>query len=78
MQIKLKKISTKGWLPSKKEFNKALKNDKSVVGIEDGKILVKQASIKPLSSLRGELTKQSGREIDKQISDLRNEWNREQ
>ena len=61
--------------------------DEFICGIENDTVMIcppsgltfNKFSIKPkkkLSSLRGKITKQSKKEIDDQISDLRGEWKR--
>lgn len=62
-------------------------SDELICGIEDQtiiccppsnglKIRVRQKPKKKLSALRGKLSKQSKKEVDEQISKLRNEWER--
>lgn len=70
------------WLPSPKYYV-----NESIIGIENNiilfslitgstsSILIGKPKIK-LSSLRGKMKKQSEDEIDKQILDLRKEWDR--
>ena len=61
--------------------------DQSICGIENGIVLLcpprgsasmvfLARSKKKLSPLRGKLTKQSKKEIDEQVSNLRSEWDR--
>jgi hypothetical protein len=72
-----------GWLP---QYNK-FPFDENISGIENKTVLLNLStgsitqigSHKPkkkLSLLRGKMTKQSEKEIDDQISDLRSEWDR--
>ena len=72
-----------GWLPQYNKFS----YDENISGIENNSVLLNLSigSItqivfnkpkKKLSLLRGKMTKQSEKEIDDQISDLRNEWDR--
>ncbi len=73
-----------GWQPELKDFPHF---DDLICGIENGAVMVRAPSIstlrvfseipkRKLSTLRGKLHKQSGKEIDDQISDLRSEWDR--
>ena len=61
--------------------------DDFICGIENGTVLLcppggstymifSENPKRKLSALRGKLTKQSKKEIDEQISNLRNEWDR--
>lgn len=62
--------------------------DDFICGIENGTVLLcppsgskyiifSEKPKRKLSALRGKLTKQSKKEIDEQISNLRSEWNRD-
>jgi hypothetical protein len=72
-----------GWIPSIEFYS----IEENIGGIENNIVLVYplrdinnqlfiEKSLKKLSTLRGKMTKQSEKEIDDQISDLRNEWDR--
>lgn len=72
-----------GWLPTINTFP----FDENICCIENNTILVYpprgiitqllfEKPKKRLSSLRGKMTRQSEKEIDDQISDIRNEWDR--
>lgn len=73
---------TSGWLPKIEPFP----FDENICSIENRTILIFPSQKVPqlffkkphkkLSLLRGKMTKQSEKEIDDQISDLRKEWNR--
>lgn len=76
--------NTSGWIPLEIKFSSF---DENISDIGNNSIFVNKASgpkylissIKPkirLSLLRGKMTKHSEREIDAQITDLRNEWER--
>lgn len=75
--------SVKGWLSEVKtiSFDEnifAIENDSIVFCLSTGStVFSKYEETKTkLSSLRGKMAKQSEKEIDDQISDLRNEWER--
>ena len=74
---------TAGWQQKSILFS----SDDSIQDISDGVVKTCPQNISPffvisnkpkfkLSSLRGKMTKQSEKEIDDQISDLRSEWDR--
>lgn len=75
---------TSGWIPSEMKYGPF---DENISDIGNNSIFVYPTSgslymishiksNKRLSMLRGKMTKQSEREIDDQISDLRKEWDR--
>jgi hypothetical protein len=72
-----------GWLPkyipnSNDDFLYCIENDTIMfyLPFKISHIQLKKNPKRKLSSLRGRLSKQSNSEIDDQISNLRNEWDR--
>ena len=72
-----------GWLPT----YKVIPSEENIIGIENNTILfyffsgstsqfLFEKPKKKLSLLRGKMTRQSEKDIDDQILDLRNEWDR--
>jgi hypothetical protein len=77
-------VNTSGWLPAEignhsfEEFVCRIENDSVFICPSNVRwcMIFPDKSKRMLSMLRGKITKQSEQEIEDQISDLRNEWDR--